>query len=125
MREIKTNRAPLPRGAYSQAIACDQFIFTAGQLPINPDTNQVVSNNVREQAQQVFESLEHILREEGATLGNILKVTIYVTDMDDWDEINEVYQTFFSNPPLPARTIVGVSELHYNVKLEVDAVALK
>ncbi|MFN3136001.1 MAG: RidA family protein [Candidatus Kryptonium sp.] len=121
---VYTEKAPKPIGPYSQAIIAGDFIFTAGQIPIDPKTNQVVQGDIREQTRQVFENLRAILEEAGATFDDVVKVTVYMKDLNEFSGMNEVYSEYFKNSP-PARTTVEVSRLPRDVKIEIDLIAVK
>lgn len=121
---VYTEKAPKPIGPYSQAIIAGDFIFTAGQIPIDPKTNQVVQGDIREQTRQVFENLKAILEEAGATFDDVVKVTVYMKDLNEFSGMNEVYSEYFKNSP-PARTTVEVSRLPRDVKIEIDLIAVK
>jgi len=121
---VYTEKAPKPIGPYSQAIISGDFIFTAGQIPIDPKTNQVVQGDIKEQTRQVFENLKAILEEAGATFDDVVKVTVYMKDLSEFPAMNEVYSEYFKSSP-PARTTVEVSRLPRDVKIEIDLIAVK
>jgi len=121
---VYTEKAPKPIGPYSQAIIAGDFIFTAGQIPIDPKTNQVVQGDIKEQTRQVFENLKAILEEAGATFDDVVKVTVYMKDLSEFPAMNEVYSEYFKSSP-PARTTVEVSRLPRDVKIEIDLIAVK
>jgi len=121
---VYTEKAPKPIGPYSQAIIAGDFIFTAGQIPIDPKTNQVVQGDIKEQTRQVFENLRAILEEAGATFDDVVKVTVYMKDLSEFPAMNEVYSEYFKSSP-PARTTVEVSRLPRDVKIEIDLIAVK
>ncbi len=121
---VYTERAPKPVGPYSQAIIAGNFIFTAGQIPIDPKTNQIVQGDIKEQTRQVLENLKAVLEEAGATFDDVVKVTVYMRDLNEFSAMNEVYSEYFKNSP-PARTTVEVSRLPRDVKIEIDLIALK
>ncbi len=121
---VYTEKAPKPIGPYSQAVIAGDFIFTAGQIPIDPKTNQVVQGDIKEQTRQVFENLRAILEEAGATFDDVVKVTVYMKDLSEFPAMNEVYSEYFKSSP-PARTTVEVSRLPRDVKIEIDLIAVK
>jgi len=121
---VYTEKAPKPVGPYSQAIIAGDFIFTAGQIPIDPKTNQIVQAGIKEQTRQVLENLKAVLEEAGATFDDVVKVTVYMRDLNEFSEMNEVYSQYFKNSP-PARTTVEVSRLPRDVKIEIDLIALR
>jgi 2-iminobutanoate/2-iminopropanoate deaminase len=120
---VFTEKAPKPIGPYSQAIIAGNLIFTAGQIPIDPATNQVVQGDIKEQTRRVLENLRAILESVGATFDDIVKVTIYMKDLNEFSAMNEVYSEYFKNSP-PARTTVEVSRLPRDVKIEIDLIAI-
>ena len=122
MRSISTDQAPGPRGHYSQAIVHNGLVFTAGQLPIDPTTGSLAGESIEEQTQQVLENVATVLSAAGATLENVIKVTVYVPDMAFWSGVNEVYAKFFGDHK-PARSVVPTRALHDDAKIEVDVVA--
>ncbi len=121
---IYTEKAPKPIGPYSQAIIAGDFIFTSGQIPIDPKTNQLVQGDIKEQTRQVLENLKAILEEAGVTFDDVVKVTVYMKDLNEFSAMNEVYSEYFKNSP-PARTTVEVSRLPRDVKIEIDLIAVK
>jgi 2-iminobutanoate/2-iminopropanoate deaminase len=120
---VFTEKAPKPIGPYSQAIIAGNLIFTAGQIPIDPATNQVVQGDIKEQTRRVLENLRAILESVGATFDDVVKVTIYMKDLNEFSAMNEVYSEYFKNSP-PARTTVEVSRLPRDVKIEIDLIAI-
>jgi 2-iminobutanoate/2-iminopropanoate deaminase len=124
-RIIYTEKAPEPVGPYSQGILADgTFIFTAGQIPIDPKTNQIVQGDIKVQTRQVIENLKAVLEAEGIGLENVVKVTVYMRDLSEFAQMNEVYAEYFGKSP-PARTTVEVSRLPKDVKIEIDVIAVK
>ena len=124
MKEIRTNKAPEPVGPYSQAVQANNFVFISGQLAINPKTNQLVQGDIQEQTSQVFNNIKAILEEANLTLKNIVKVEIYLKDINDFKEVNKFYTKIFSKP-YPARHVVEVSNLPLNAKIEIACIACK
>lgn len=121
---IKTNKAPKAIGPYSQAIKIDEktLVYTAGQIPIDPKTNELISGGVGTETRQVMENLKSILEAAGSGLDKVIKTTIFLSSMDDFAVMNEVYEQFFKENP-PARSTVEVSRLPKGVKVEIEAVA--
>jgi 2-iminobutanoate/2-iminopropanoate deaminase len=119
---INTKNAPAPIGPYSQAVKANGFIFVSGCIPIKPDTNELVSD-VKEASKTVFTNLNNILEAGGSDIGNIVKITIFLSDMANFQEVNQIYSTFVKEP-FPARTTVAVKDLPRSVCLEVDAIAI-
>ncbi len=120
---IKTEQAPQPIGPYSQAVRAGSFIFTSGQIAIQPATNQMVEGGVVEQARQVFENLKAVLEAAQSSLDNVVKTTIYLQNLADFSAVNEIYAEYFGKA-LPARSTVEVSKLPKNVLIEVDCIAM-
>ncbi|WP_072150330.1 RidA family protein [Candidatus Kryptobacter tengchongensis] len=121
---VYTEKAPKPVGPYSQAVIAGDFIFTAGQIPIDPKTNQVVQGDIKEQTKQVLENLKAVLEASGATFDDVVKVTVYMRDLNEFSAMNEIYSEYFKNSP-PARTTVEVSRLPRDVKVEIDLIAVR
>jgi len=119
---ISTSKAPAALGPYSQAIRCGDLIFVSGQIPIDPATSQVVGDDVAAQTERVLKNLAAILEAAGASLGQVLKTTVYLRDLNDFGKMNEVYARFFSEQP-PARATVQVARLPRDVSVEIEAVA--
>jgi 2-iminobutanoate/2-iminopropanoate deaminase len=120
---IQTDQAPAAIGPYSQAIRAGGFVFVSGQIAIDPATGQFVSGSVAEQTQQVFKNLAAVLEAAGSSLDRIVKTTVFLQDMKDFAEMNEVYATFFSDAP-PARATVAAAGLPRDARVEIEAVAL-
>ncbi|MBS7657956.1 MAG: Rid family detoxifying hydrolase [Candidatus Bathyarchaeia archaeon] len=118
---IKTESAPQPLGAYSQAIKVGNWLFISGQLPLNPLTGELISENTAEQAKQVFENLKAILKAAGMDLKNVVKITLYLKNLEDFPTINKIYEEYFREV-LPARSTIQATPPR-NASLEVDAVA--
>lgn len=123
-KKIYTENAPAPIGPYSQAvIGSGCFVFTAGQIPIDPQTGNLVDGDIKSQTKQVLNNLLAVLAASGATLHSVVKTTVYLTDMKDFAGMNEVYSEYFSEG-LPARTTIEVSKLPRDAKVEIEAIAL-
>jgi 2-iminobutanoate/2-iminopropanoate deaminase len=119
---IHTNKSPKAIGPYSQGIVAGGFLFTSGQLPINPDSGEVPST-IEEQTIQVLDNLKAIIEKAGITLENVVKCNVYIQNMDDFDVVNRIYATYFHNNP-PARATVEVSKMAKNALVEIDAIAI-
>lgn len=123
MREvIATEDAPAAVGAYSQAIATDELVFTAGQIPLTPAGDVLDEADVAEQTRQALENVRAVLEEAGAELTDVVKVTVFLNDIDDFEAMNEVYGSFFGTEP-PARSAVEVGSLPKGVAIEIEAIA--
>jgi 2-iminobutanoate/2-iminopropanoate deaminase len=122
-RAIKTDRAPIPRGPYNQAIRVGDTIYVAGQIPVDPATNQVVEGGIEAQTRRVLDNIRAILEAAGSSLDRVVKTTIFLVDVDDFAAMNAVYAEYFSGVA-PARSTVQVAALPgAGVRLQVDAIA--
>lgn len=120
---IATGAAPAAIGPYAQAVVAGGFVFTAGQIPLNPDTMQVVPGGIREQAERVMTSLVAVLAAAGSAPERVVKTTCFLTDLGDFQVFNEVYAATFGTST-PARSTVQVAKLPLGVLVEVECVAL-
>ena len=118
---IFTENAPKAIGPYSQAVSAGGFTFVSGQVAINPETGDLMNVSIQDQAEQVIKNLKAICEEANGSLADIVKLTIYITDMNDFAVVNETMQKYFSEP-YPARATVEVSALPLGVNVEMDAV---
>jgi len=123
-KAIHTRKAPAAIGPYSQAIDAGTFIFTSGQIPIEPSTGQVVNGGIKEQTARVLENLKSVLEAAGSGMDKVVKTTVFMKDLSNFAAMNEVYQKYFSEP-YPARSCVEVNRLPRDVLIEIEAVALK
>ncbi|MGZ5280563.1 MAG: RidA family protein [Pseudobdellovibrionaceae bacterium] len=121
---ILTNSAPAPIGPYSQAIEVGNLVFCSGQIPLDPVTNQVLTGDVKGQAELVMKNVEAVLTAAGLNFKNVVKTTIYLTNMADFQSVNEVYGRFFPEQP-PARSTVAVAGLPKGVNVEIEVIAAK
>lgn len=119
---ISTTNAPAAIGPYSQATKIGNFVFTSGQIPIDPATGQVVAGSVEEQTRLVLTNLTAVLEAAGTSLDKVVKTTVFIKNMNDFAAINAVYATFFSSEP-PARSCVEVARLPKDVLVEIEAIA--
>ena len=124
-RIITTEKAPKAIGPYSQAIACaaGELVFTSGQIPLDPISMDIISEDVTLQTRQVIENLKAVLSEAGCALTDVIKTTIFLKNMDDFASVNAEYGKAFALNP-PARSTVEVSRLPKNVKIEIEAIAI-
>jgi len=120
---IHTDHAPAAVGPYSQAVVSGGFLFSAGQIALNPKTGELVSNDVATQTRQVLENLQAVLGAAGLDLGDVVKTTIFLTSMDDFATVNAVYKEAFGEDSPPARSTVAVSGLPLGADVEIDVVA--
>ncbi len=124
MKEIvSTDKAPGAIGPYSQAIKAGKMVFCSGQIPIDIETGEFVSEDVGEQTDQVLKNLSAVLEEAGTSLDNVVKTTVFLADMNDFAEMNEVYAKFF-NETKPARATVQAARLPRDAKVEIECIAL-
>ncbi|MBO6193397.1 MAG: RidA family protein [Clostridiales bacterium] len=121
MNTIHTQSAPKAVGPYSQAIVSNGFVFTSGQIAINPDTNTVEATDINGQSEQVMKNLKAVLEAAGSSFGKAVKTTCFLADMNDFAAFNEVYGRYFTS--LPARSCVAVKTLPKNVLVEVEVIA--
>ena len=121
MKIITTSKAPKAIGPYSQAIKIDNLIFTSGQIPLDPKTNTIISDNFQEQVKQCLENIQGILNEESLTIHHIIKLTDYLIDLSRFDELNQVFEVFFKDY-YPARSAVEVSRLPKDSQVEIEAI---
>lgn len=120
---ISCSNAPDAIGPYSQAVKSGPFIFISGQIPINPATKEIVSNDIKEQTKQVLENIKNILHTAGSSLEKVIKTTIYLVSLSDYEVVNETYGNYFEGS-FPARAAVEVSKLPKEAKVEIDAIAI-
>lgn len=121
---ISTDKAPAAIGPYSQAIEINGMIYTSGMIPINPATGGLVTGSVEEQAEQAVSNLEALLAEAGSSIEKVVKTVVFISDMEDFAKINEVYAKHFKEP-YPARSCVQVARLPKDVAIEIEAIATK
>ena len=125
MKEIvKTDKAPAAIGPYSQAVRVGGFLFTSGQIPLDPQTGQLVAGPVEAQAERVLENLKSLVEASGFTMKDVVKTTVFAASMEDFAAINGVYARYFTQDP-PGRSFVAVKELPRGALLEIEAVAWK
>lgn len=122
LEPIKTKNAPEAIGPYSQAMRAGEFIYISGQIALVPDTMEIISKDFDDQANQVFKNLLAIVKEAGCTLSDTVKINIYLKDMSNFQRVNSIMESFFTDKPFPARAAVEVSRLPKDVEIEIDAV---
>ena len=121
---IATQNAPAAIGPYSQAVQVGDFVYTAGQIPLVPETGKLIEGGIEEQTRQVMQNLANILEAAGSSLAHIVKTTIFVTNLADFAAINKVYGSFFAGDP-PARSTVQVTALPLEANIEIEAIAIR
>ena len=119
---IKTDKAPKAIGPYSQAIVSNGFVFTSGQIPINPKSGKIEAATIKDQARQNLLNLTEVLNAAGSSLSNIVKLTVFMVDLSEFTQLNEVFMEFFPEKQ-PARSAVQVSRLPLDVLVEIEAIA--
>ena len=119
---IKTDKAPLAIGPYSQAVVINGLIYTSGIIPINPQDNTLVTGNIEQQTYQVMDNLKALLESTGSSLQNVIKTTLFIKNMNDFAIINEIYSKYFISD-YPARSCVEVARLPKDVSIEIEAIA--
>jgi len=120
---VATAAAPKAVGPYSQAVSCGGFLFCSGQIPLDPGTGKLAEGGIREQTERVLRNLEAVLAAGNARMGTVVKTTVYLLDMGEFQAMNEVYKSFFPEDP-PARVTVQVSKLPAGASVEIDAIGL-
>lgn len=121
---VFTDKAPKPIGPYSQAVKVGPWLFLSGQIPIDPSTGLIVEGDIEVQTRRVLENIKAILEASGYTLNDVVKVTVYLVDLNDFQKFNKVYSEYFSDKP-PARTTVQVAGLPRGAKIEIDVTAYR
>ena len=125
MKEIiKTKNAPAPIGPYNQAIKAGNTLYISGQIPLIPSTMEVFSGTIKEETELVMQSLNSILKEAGMTFENVVKTTIFIDDMNNFQHVNEVYGNYFKDASAPARETVAVKTLPKSVRIEISMIAV-
>jgi len=120
---VFTPNAPKPAGHYSQAVIHNGIVYISGQLPVNPAHGVSAPGSIEEQTRQVLENLNAILAEAGSSRENVLRTTVYISDVALWAAVNAIYSEFFGDHR-PARTVVPTGDLHYGFSIELDAIAV-
>ena len=122
---IKTPNAPVPIGPYNQAILSGNTLYTSGQIAINPETGILVLDDIKTETTQVMQNLKAVLEAANMTFDNVIKSTIFIMNMDDFAQINDVYGSYFEDINAPARETVQVARLPKNVNVEISIIAVK
>ena len=124
MIRVSTENAPKPSGHYSQAIVHNNIVYVSGQLPIDPKTGEKRVISIEGQTEQALKNLSEILKAAGSNIGQVIKTTVYVSDIELWGRVDTVYSKFFSEHR-PARAVVPTRDLHFGFQIEIEAVAYK
>ena len=120
---VRTDQAPAAIGPYSQAVKLGEFIFASGQIAIDPTSGEIVRGDIKDQTRQVLKNLKAVLTAAGSSLERVVKATVFITNMEEFASMNEVYAEFFTDQP-PARACVEVSRLPKDVLVEIEAIAV-
>jgi 2-iminobutanoate/2-iminopropanoate deaminase len=121
-RVVQTDRAPKAIGPYSQAIQAGDFLFLSGQIPLDPRTGELVKGDVGQQTKQVLENIKGVLESQKLGMEDVVKVTIFIKNIANFNQVNEIYSTYFPTSP-PARSTVEVARLPRDVEIEIEAIA--
>lgn len=122
---IKTEKAPAPIGPYNQAVLTGNMLYISGQIALNPETNELETGELKEETTRVMQNLKAILAEAGMNFENVIKTSIFISDMNNFAKINEVYGSYFNAETAPARETVEVANLPKFVNVEISAIAVK
>lgn len=122
---IKTENAPLPIGPYNQAVLKNDTLYASGQIAIDPKTNALISGNIKAETKQVMDNLAAVLKAANMDFSQVVKCSIFISDMNDFAAINEIYGGYFDNETAPARETVQVSVLPKNVNVEISLIAIR
>jgi 2-iminobutanoate/2-iminopropanoate deaminase len=122
---ITTTEAPAPIGPYNQAVLTGNTLYTSGQIAINPETSELVLEDIKSETTQVMNNLKAVLKAADMTFENVIKSTIFISNMDDFVNINDVYGSYFDDATAPARETVQVARLPKNVNVEISVIAIK
>jgi 2-iminobutanoate/2-iminopropanoate deaminase len=120
---IQTDKVPKAIGPYSQAIQAGNFLFLSGQIPLDPKTGELVKRDIRQQTRQVLENIKGVLESQNAGMEDVVKVTIFLKDVGNFNQVNEAYATYFPSSP-PARSTVEIARLPRDAEIEIEAIAL-
>jgi 2-iminobutanoate/2-iminopropanoate deaminase len=122
---ITTDKAPAPIGPYNQAVLAGNTLYTSGQIAMNPVTGELILNSIKEETKQVMENMKQVLLAAEMTFENVIKTSIFISDMHNFGEINEIYGQYFNEKTAPARETVEVANLPKFVNVEISAIAVK
>ncbi len=122
---INTPHAPAPIGPYSQAVLSENTLYTSGQIALNPETGALILSDIKTETKQVMENMKAVLEAADMTFDNVIKTSIFISDMNNFGEINEVYGSYFDDSHAPARETVEVARLPKDVNVEISMIAIK
>ena len=123
-KAINTNKAPLPVGPYNQAVLVDKTLYISGQVALNPENNKLIQGSIEDETIQIMKNIKSILNEAGLDFKNVVRSKIYLTDMNNFSKVNQVYGSYFEKNYEPARTTLEVSGLPLGVDVEIDMIAV-
>ncbi len=123
LQAIETTAAPAPVGPYSQAVACGGLVFASGQIPLDPESGEIVGGDIEAQTERVIANLSAVLEAAGCSLERVVKTTVFLTDLADFPRVNEVYARHFVGQPAPARATIQVAALPLGARVEIEAIA--
>ena len=123
-KAINTNKAPLPVGPYNQAVLVDKTLYISGQVALNPENNELIQGSIEDETIQIMKNIKSILNEAGLDFKNVVRSKIYLTDMNNFSKVNQVYGSYFEKNYEPARTTLEVSGLPLGVDVEIDMIAV-
>ncbi|MAD97233.1 MAG: reactive intermediate/imine deaminase [Flavobacteriaceae bacterium] len=122
---ISTNKAPLPIGPYNQAVKVGNTLYTSGQIALHPETGELITNNIGDETKQVMENMKAVLEAAEMDFSDVVKTSIFISDMENFAQINKVYGTYFDEETAPARETVEVANLPKYVNVEISMIAIK
>ena len=122
---INTSNAPAPIGPYNQAVLSGNTLYTSGQIALHPETMELILDDIKTETKQVMENMKAVLAEAGMTFNNVIKSSIFISDMDNFGQINEIYGSYFNEATAPARETVQVARLPKSVNVEISMIAVK
>ena len=123
-KAINTNKAPLPVGPYNQAVLVDKTLYISGQVALNPENNELIQGSIEDETHQIMKNIKSILNEAGLDFKNVVRSKIYLTDMNNFSKVNQVYGSYFEKNHEPASTTLEVSGLPLGVDVEIDMIAV-
>lgn len=123
LKQIKTKNAPAAVGPYSQAVKAGEFIFCSGQIGLDPKTNNLATGGVEKETKQVLKNLSQVLKAGGSSFKDVVRADIFLTDMNDFSKVNEIYAGYFTDEPKPTRQTVAVAALPKGAKIEISCIA--
>lgn len=124
-KKIDSKEAPLAAGPYSQAIKAGDFVFLSGQIGIDPKTNLLVKGSIEKETKQTLENLSEVIKAAKLSFENVVKTEVFLTDMNDFVKMNEIYADFFKHDPKPARQTIGVAQLPKGARIEISCIAYR